>query len=158
HSSKPGFTVPMAQEAMQRTVASGETKEWWYGGGRLFQIFLQPIYFGAADEDLPLGLVALGYEIDERVAVDISRVAASQVAFRYGPNLVVSTVSTQQQAELIRSIGGMKVASDKPQPIDLAGERFLSSSVSLAMGASDGVTLTVLRSYDEATAFLRSLN
>lgn len=158
HTSKAGLSMPEAQEALQRTLAAGETRDWWYGSGRLFQVFLQPIYFGSAEDNLPLGIAAVGYEIDAQVAADIGRVAASRVAFRYDQTLVVSTISAEQQAEFTRtySISGAK--NGKPAEIELAGERFLSTSVSLPSGSSKGVTLTVLKSYDEATAFLRNLN
>lgn len=158
HTSRPGFTPSAAQEALRRTVAAGESRDWWYGSGRLFQVFLQPIYFGTAEENLPLGLVAVGYEIDGRVAADISRVSASHVAFRYVGDWVVSTVSPRQQAELARSTASLAQTPSRSQDVELAGEHYLSTSVSLPPGSSKGVTLTVLKSYDEATAFLHSLN
>jgi signal transduction histidine kinase len=158
HTSKPGFTAAEAQESLRRAVAGGESRDWWYGSGRLFEVFLQPIYFGPADENLPLGLLAVGYEIDDGVAADISRVAASQVAFQYGQHLVVSTVSAQQRNDLTRSIGRLAAAPGKPQEIQLGRERFLSTSVGMSSRNSNPVTLTVLKSYDEATAFLQRLN
>ena len=158
HTSKPGFTQAEAQESLRRAVANGESRDWWYGSGHLFEVFLQPIYFGTADENLPLGLVAVGYEIDDSVAADISRVAASQVAFQYGKNLVVSTVSAEQRSDLTRSIDRLVAARGRPQEIQLGRERFLSTSVGMSSGNSNLVTLTVLKSYDEATAFLQRLN
>lgn len=158
HTSRAGFSLPEAQEALQRTLAAGEMRDWWYGSGRLFQIFLQPIYFGTAEDNLPLGMVAVGYEIDGQVAADISRVAGSRVAFRYDRNLVVSTISAQQQDEFTNAYFASEPETAKPAEIELAGERFLATSVSLPSGSSKGVTLTVLKSYDEATAFLRNLN
>jgi signal transduction histidine kinase len=143
---------------LQRAVAGGESRDWWYGSGRLFQIFLQPIYFGTADDNMPLGMVAVGYEIDSGVAADISRVAASHVAFRYGADLVVSTVSPRQLGELPRAIGRMAAMSGASEDVELAGEHFRSSSVTLSPRNGKAVTLTVLKSYDEATAFLKSLN
>jgi signal transduction histidine kinase len=158
HTSRPGFTDAEAQACLRRSMATGESRDWWYGSGRLFQVFLQPIYFGRAEDNLPLGLVAVGYEIDDRVAADISRVAASQVAFRYEKNLVVSTVSAAQRKQLALSIDRLVAAQGGPEEIQLGRERFLSTSVGMSSGNSNLVTLTVLKSYDEATAFLQSLN
>jgi signal transduction histidine kinase len=158
HTATPGFSRGAAQEALQRTLSASVTRDWWYGSGRLFQIFLQPIYFGTPEDNLPLGMVAVGYEIDEKVAADIGRVASSRVAFRYDRSLVVSTVSAQQQAEFSRASSTLGPEGARPEEIELAGERFLSRSVSLPPGSSKGVTLTVLESYDEATAFLQNLN
>src|SRR6266567_8930047 len=44
------------------------------------------------------------------------------------------------------------------EQIQLGPERFLATSVSLSSGNSPAVTLTVLKSYDEATAFLQNMN
>ena len=152
HTARPGFTEAEAQQALARSWAGGESKGWWYGSGRLFQIFLQPIYFGAADDGLRIGIVAVGYEIDERVAVDVSRVAASQVAFRYGTHPVVSTIPAALQEDLARS-GAVPVGA---REIQLGRERFLATSVTLAAGSGELPALTVLKSYDQATAFLEA--
>lgn len=46
----------------------------------------------------------------------------------------------------------------KPDELQLGPERFLATSVVLSSENSPPVTLTVLKSYDEATAFLQNLN
>ena len=158
HTSRPGFIRAEAQQCLQRSIGSGEAKDWWRGSGRLFQVFLQPIYFGSADENVPMGLVVVGYEIDDRVASDISRVSASQVAFAYGKSLVVSTVQAQQREELVRAVGRLTAQGGGTRQLQLGNERFLATSVAMSPGDADRVTLTVLKSYDQATAFLESLN
>jgi len=158
HTSRGGFTDAEAQESLRHSLATGESRSWWYGSGRLFEVFLQPIYFGAADENMPLGMVAVGFEIDGRVAADISRVAASQVAFRYEKELVASTVPARQRGELSAQMDRLVAAGETPQEIQLGKEHFLSTAVRLPAGNVKGVTLIVLKSYDEATAFLESLN
>src|SRR5690242_10924604 len=67
HTSIPQFSRTEAQESIQRSLAKGETRDWWFGGGRLFQVFLQPIYFGAPNGNPPIGMLAVGYNIDEKV-------------------------------------------------------------------------------------------
>jgi signal transduction histidine kinase len=155
HTARPGFTEAEASDALARSWAASESKGWWYGSGRLFEIYLQPIYFGAADDGLRIGVVAVGYEIDERVAADISRVAASQVAFRYGTHPIVSTIPAALREDLARSGGDLAGAA---RVIQLGRERFLAASVMLGSGTGDVPALTVLKSYDQATAFLDSLN
>jgi len=154
HVARPGFTEQEAQEALGRSWAQGESKGWWFGSGRLFQIFLQPIYFGGSDDGVRIGIVAVGYEIDERVAADISRVAASQVAFQYGGHPVVSTIPAAIAGSLTQSLAETVGARE----IQVGRERFLATSVTLASGNGDLPVLTVLKSYDQATAFLDSLN
>ena len=158
HTSMPGFTKDEAQASLGGSLAKGEPQAWWFGSGHLFEVFLQPIYFGPAEENAPIGMLAVGYDIDNSVAEDVSRVSASRVAFRYGTNLVVTTVSAAQRADIVRQAGHLNGLDGKPQEIQLGAERFLETSVRLSSGSSPAVTLTVLKSYDDATAFLQSLN
>ncbi|MBI2816413.1 MAG: HAMP domain-containing histidine kinase [Acidobacteria bacterium] len=158
HSSEPRFPRNDAQELLRHFLDKQETRDWWYGGGQLFEVAFQPIYFGSPTEGTPLGILAVGYKVDERLAEDVSRVSSSRVAFRYGPMLVVSTLSAAQQTELARHGEHSTASASIPGEIELDGERFLRMSVDLAPGESPPITLSVFRSFDQATAFLQSLN
>src|SRR4051812_18226826 len=68
HVSGQGFGRDAAQASLAQSLRNGDSRAWWYGGGRLFEVFLQPIYFGSPEENSPLGTLAVGYEIDRRVA------------------------------------------------------------------------------------------
>jgi len=158
HTDTPEFSESQAQELLRRSLERGDTRDWWFAGGHLFQVSIRPIYFGDPTNGTELGLLAVGYEISQQVAVDIGRVAASQVAFRYGPALVVTTLKPAQRDELARLASQQAVAPSDPSDIDLGGERFLAASTDLALNGSLPVGLIVLKSYDQATAFLQSLN
>lgn len=154
-----GFTRSEAQGLLLRSLRHDEPRDWWFGRGHLFEVFIQPIYFGSSSDRTLLGVLAVGYEIDDRVAQDVSRIASSQVAFYYGPTVVVSTLSAPQQAELARQ-GELRrvVGALGAEDIDLGDERFLATSMELSPGSAPTVSLCVLKSYDRATAFLESLN
>src|SRR5438094_8927945 len=158
HTSTPGFTNDEAQEAILRSLASGESRDWWFGNGRLFEVFLQRIYFGSPEDDTPIGVLAVGYEIDNRVAADVSRVASSQVAFRYGPAMVVSTVSSGDRAYLEQRADQFFTSHSEPWEVQLGSERLLATSLRLVADNAHPVPLTVLKSFDEATAFLQNLD
>src|SRR6516225_9478589 len=148
-----------AQEFVRRSFNDGASRDWWFGSGHLFQVSIQPIYFGAPAQDTPLGIVAMGYEIDGRVAADVGRVASSQVVFRYGSTTAVSTLTPAQQAELSRQLERQPAGlAWGPLDIRLGAERFVATSVELAPGGASSVSLIVLKSYDQATAFLNNLN
>ncbi|HEY6304043.1 MAG TPA: ATP-binding protein [Terriglobales bacterium] len=136
-----------------------ETRHWWYVEGHLYEVFLQDIYFGPASGRHVLGYLLLGYEIDDHVARDLSRVAASEVAFRYGDVIVRSTLQPAQETALLR-VTPRTAAGGPPQgdQIWLGGERFLATAVDLPTPAEPALNLWVLKSFDQATAFLRSLN
>jgi len=96
-------------------------------------------------------MLAVGYAIDDEVAQNVSRVASSEVAFRYQKKLVVSTLPPARTAEF--------AAEDATaREIQLGPEKFLATSILLSAENSPAVTLTVLKSYDEATAFLKNMN
>jgi signal transduction histidine kinase len=136
-----------------------ETRHWWYVEGHLYEVFLQDIYFGPASGHHVLGYLLLGYEIDDRVARDLSRVAASEVAFRYGDSIVRSTLKPAQETELLQ-VAPRTAAGGPPQgdQIRLGEERFLASAVDLPTPGTPALNLWVLKSFDQATAFLSSLN
>jgi len=104
-----------------------------------------------------LGYVALGYEIDDRIAHDISQVAAGQVAFAAEHSIVCSTLTPAQEPELERKSAALG-SNQATDPIQLANERFLGTALELNPGGSLPVRLMVLKSFDQATAFLNHLN
>jgi signal transduction histidine kinase len=153
------ITVREGQDFFPLVVSREETRHWWYVEGHLYEVFLQDIYFGPASGHQVLGYLLLGYEIDDRVARDLSRVAASEVAFRYGDSIVRSTLKPAQEAELLR-VAPRTAAGGPPQGdlIRLGEERFLATAVDLPTPGTPALNLWVLKSFDQATAFLSSLN
>jgi signal transduction histidine kinase len=153
------ITVRQGQDFFPRVVSREETRHWWYVEGHLYEVFLQDIYFGPASRHQVLGYLLLGYEIDDRVTRDLSRVAASEVAFRYGDSIVRSTLKPAQESELLR-VAPRTAAGGPPQgdQIRLGEERFLATSVDLPTLGTPALNLWVLKSFDQATAFLSSLN
>ena len=153
------ITVREGQDFFPLVVSREETRHWWYVEGHLYEVFLQDIYFGPASGHQVLGYLLLGYEIDDRVARDLSRVAASEVAFRYGNSIVRSTLKPAQESELLR-VGPRTAAGGPPQgdQIRLGQERFLATAVDLPTPGTPALNLWVLKSFDQATAFLSSLN
>jgi len=97
------ISVREGQEFLPTVVSREETRHWWYVEGHLYEVFLQDIYFGPASQHQILGYLLVGYEIDDGVARDLSRVSASEVAFRYGDAIVRSTLKPAQEAELLRT-------------------------------------------------------
>ena len=153
------ITVREGQDFFPLVVSREETRHWWYVEGHLYEVFLQDIYFGPASGHQVLGYLLLGYEIDDSVARALSLVAASEVAFRYGDSIVRSTLKPAQESELLR-VAPRTAAGGPPQgdQIRLGQERFLASAVDLPTPGTPALNLWVLKSFDQATAFLSSLN
>jgi signal transduction histidine kinase len=155
----PGITRGMAQDLLESSLRTDQPSFWWHGAGHLYQVFLQPIYFGPAKNDTQLGVLCVGHEISESLAMELSRIASSQVTFFYGDTLVVSTLQPEQQSGLERLSPNLSDLSGLiPRGVRLGEEEFLATTVELAPGVSPFVRLSVLKSYDKAAAFLDSLN
>ena len=126
----------MAKASFAKTFNHDAAEHWWFGGHHLYEVFLKPIYFGPAAEDRQLGFLIVGYEIDERVASQVSRIASSQVVFYYADDIVRSTLPLLQESELVRQ-SSHPGSSAAPEDLRLGDEQFLSESIELARGHED---------------------
>lgn len=158
HSKAADFGRESAQNSLIGSLDRSSGNQWWFGNKHLFEISLQPIYAGPASDNQILGYLVVGYEIDDGVARELSQVAASQVAFLYGDTLVRSTLSPLQETDLIQKQHSLNENRPEAKEIQLGQERFLATRVDLAPGVTPPVQLSVLKSLDQATAFLGRLN
>jgi len=156
------ITIRQGQEFLPQVITQEETRHWWCVKGHLYEVFLQDIYFGPKSDRKVLGYLVLGYEIDDRFARELSRISASEVAFRHGDSIVRSTLKPAQETDLLRlpprTAAPNRRGSDQ---VRLGEERFQASSVELpgVIGKNPApLSLWVLKSFDQATAFLSSLN
>ncbi len=158
HTSMAGFTREMAQQRLPTVAQRTGQADWWIGGGRIYEVFVKPIYLGSPTDSPLLGFLAVGYEIDEPVVKQMGQLAGGQIVFAYGDTIVRSTLPQEQQNQFLAKSGEVSTGESEPaRQIELEGERFLARSFTLAPGRTP-VTLTVLKSYDKATAFLNRLN
>jgi|SRR5271157_46126 len=158
HARPGGLSRETAQPALAKMLEDEDLNRWWYGEGRLYQTFAQPIYFGSRVNGLVLGYLVIGAEVDERLAKQISRVTANQVAFSYNGEVVATTLDqTQARSAGLRTlISGAPAAI--PLDVDLGSEHFLGRTIDLAPTLPAAVRLSVLGSYDQQTEYLRRLN
>jgi len=158
HTKSLGFTREMAQAYFTKTLADEDANRWWYGGHHLYQTFVQPIYFGSRTDGSLLGFLVLGDETDSRLAGEISKVAAGQVAFSYNGEILATTLPQLQaeSASLRALVSALPLA--KPADVQLGNEHYLGTSLDLSPPNATPVRLTVLGSYDREAQFLTSLN
>jgi len=157
-SNVPGLDFASAQMLLGKSLERSDAKDWWFGGGHLYEVWIQPIYFGSTSQNMTVGLLALGHEVNARAAQEFASVASSEVAFAFEGTPVASTLNPSLQAELARQIRGHKPnSSGNEQEIQLGSERYLAETVDLSNGGPV-VSLTVLKSFDKATVFLNELN
>jgi signal transduction histidine kinase/ActR/RegA family two-component response regulator len=148
------FPPAIAQQMAARSVRRGETSSWWFGGGNLYQVVLQPFYEDASTKKNLLGFVVVGRSIDQRAVTDLSRSASTDIVFQYGDEVAVGTLDPLKQADLPHQLH-QHLAS--PQ-LNLRGEQFYTASFNLTPDASSGASLVVLKSYNELEGYLQRLN
>ena len=154
HSTSPPFPLAAAQEMVSRSVNRGEASGWWFSDRSLYQVVLQPFYDGAPRKKNLLGIVVVGRLIDERAAADLGRIASSDVVFRHGGKVAVSTLPPLKEMELAQQIHDHFTTTQ----VYLGKERYYASSVELTPGLQPAADLIVLKSYNEAAAYLQRLN
>jgi signal transduction histidine kinase/CheY-like chemotaxis protein len=158
-SSSPGFSVDAARDSLRASLARGNVWDWWFSGGHLYQIWLQPVYFGDQSNETLLGFLAIGQEVDKSQARNFSNVASSEAVFRYGNEIAASTLSTEANVSLEQQFrAGIGNRLGTEQEIQIGSERYLGTTVRLSYGAGTPVSLSVLKSFDRATTFLKQLN
>ena len=148
-----------AQGLLRHSLDRRESQNWWFGGGHLYEVYIQPIYFGAPSQNLTVGLLAVGHEVNERAAKEFASIASSEVAFNIGDTLVASTLGRVDQSQLARKLRERaQASSNDAQEFQLGSERYLARTVNLSSQGEPVVSLTVLKSFDKATLFLSELN
>jgi len=160
HTNTPGFTREAAQKYFEQSLEEdrGESSHWWLGEHHLYQTFIQPVYRGSRTEGTLLGFLVVGYEINGRLAAEVSKVAGSKVAFSCGDEVIATTLpATQAQGGNLKAFitaSPQEAAHD----VQIGSERFLATSLDLSGSQTTPVRLSVLESYDQATKFLDQLN
>lgn len=160
HTKTPGFTRDAAEKYFQQSLEEerAESSHWWLGSHHLYQTFIEPVYRGSRTDGTLLGFLVIGYEIDNRLAASVSKVAGSQVAFSCGNDVVATTLPADQvRGENIQVLITGSV-QEEPHDIEIGKERFLATSLELSGPRTARVRLSVLGSYDQATRFLGDLN
>ena len=156
HTKAPGISREQAQQLLNRRGPVQEPLQWWLADGHLYEVVLAPIYFGPSSQNASLGLVAVGYEMNATVARQVGQIAASDVAIVRGDQVVVSTLDAAQTRALASHVALGAIPAG-PANWKLGNETFIIASLPANPAGTPPVTIMVMRSYDQATAFLNNL-
>ena len=154
HSTAAVFPTAVTEEMLRRSLSQGNTSAWWISNRIVYQVVLQRFYDGPPIKSNLQGVVVVGRSMDTRAAGEFSRISSSQIIFRYGKDVVVSSLSALQEQEALGQIQGQPAQ----EQVYLGGERFLTSSLDLTPGSDPGANLILLKSYRQAAAYLERLN
>ncbi len=157
HSSSPTVDTQARRVLLSEFPQRPDKSAWSLIAGRLFETVSRPIYFGPASQSHSLGTLIVGYEINDKVTKSVADIAASQVAFQYGQNIVASTlplIETKRIPALMQEITSNEHVFSE---VRIDGERFLAASLALE-DSPIPVRLIVLKSLDQATQFVTEVS
>jgi len=158
HTRTAGLTREDADKYFHQSLDEEDRSHWWYGAHHLYQVFVQPVYFGSKVDGRLFGFLVIGDEIDNRLAQDVAKVAASQVAFSYGNEIVATTLDpSQTQSQGLQNLLTAATQAE-PRDIDVGTEHFLGTTLELSGRQAVPVRLCVLGSYDQAAKALNQIN
>jgi signal transduction histidine kinase len=125
--------------------------------GNLYEIAVQPLYFGNATAGTRLGYVLLGYAVDRRLAEEVSQATSAEVIFYVKRTMVATTLDERYKAESVRRTDDL-LSSGTGEDTWFGGERFVHAAVLLSGTSEPRVQLVVLKSYDQASQYVTHLD
>ena len=156
--ARRSFRATPRKRRLRRYLAGGNAQDWWFGGGHLFQVFLQPVSLGDAETGYPSGCSPSATRSIRRSRPTF---AASRRARSPLPT-TVSSWSTPSARTFTRTCRRWLPAARARwawrATRSLARNGYSARTVSLTRGTTAPVTLTVLKSLAGASAFLENLN
>jgi signal transduction histidine kinase len=159
HMTKPGWSVEIAEHDLKRSTDAGEDASWWYDDGRLYWVFLHPITAGAGSTTQPLGLLAVGYQVDSAVAQQLSVAAGNQIALTTSDTVIASTLPERDAAELQRRMrSGAFSSTNTSGDISLDTDQYAYSSVLLHGSSPAPVRCYVMMPLVPVNSFIKRLN
>ena len=158
HVSEPGWQSTVAEADIKKSIEQDDDAAWWYGNGRLYRVFLRPIFAGNDGNQRQLGIVAVGYQIDERVAKELAQASGSQIALAADDKIIASTLSPQNEKVLQTDVRPGLEAVSGSREIMLGGEPYQAAAILIYQGPPASVRCYVLMSLQPVNAFLDRLN
>jgi len=159
HMTRPGWSAETAERDLKRSTDVGEDASWWYDDGRLYWVFLHPITSGAGSTTQPLGLLAVGYQVDSAVAQQLSVAANNQIALATSDTVIASTLPARDAAELQRRLeSGVFSSTITSGQITLDTDQYAYSSVLLHGSSPAPVRCYVMMPLVQENSFIKRLN
>lgn len=159
HMTKPGWSAQTAERDLKRSTDVGEDASWWYDDGRLYWVFLHPITSGAGPTVQPLGLLAVGYQVDSAVAQQLSVAAQNQITLTTNDTVIASTLPERDTAEFQRRMrSGAFSSTSTSGEIALDTDQYAYSSVLLQGSSPAPVRCYVMMPLVPVNSFIKHLN
>jgi signal transduction histidine kinase/ActR/RegA family two-component response regulator len=156
HTAADGLSA----EAAKPLLLDSETqRDWWVLAGHVFDVSLSDITAGEGTSRHALGRVVLGRELSLQSLADAGSFGKSEILVQQQGRPVLGSVPLSMWGSFGSELAKRPATAGSRNHTDvvtIAGERYVYSSVELP--GTHPIQLYSLRSYDQATGFLRSLN
>jgi signal transduction histidine kinase len=157
--TQEGLNRGAAESYLRTSLRDEQESAWWYSGGRLYWVFLRPITAGTGSNAKVLGLVAIGYETNSRIAEQLGFVAESKIVLVADNRIIASTFSPEEEALIQKRITARELLnSGNPTEVDLGEDTYQVARVTLQANPPSPVESYVFISLTRPMAFLRKLN
>ena len=157
--TQKGLDRDAAENDLKTSLQAGQESSWWYSGGRLYWIFLRPILAGTGADAKVLGLVAIGYETNSRIAEQLGFVAESKIVLLADDRIIASTFSPEEEAVIQRRIAARELRpSEATSDVTVGQDTYQVARVTLQANPPLPVECYVFISLTRPMAFLRQLN
>lgn len=147
--------VPLTAVKRLQQSSTG-TQDWWFLGGHLFDVSFANIVSGAGSEQRALGRVLIGREITATSLSENSMFSDSWLAFVRDGKILQGTIPIARHSQFESWFAQSPPTGTSASDFLLGNERYIAHFVQL--DGDHPVQLFFLRSYDQATIFLNSLN
>ena len=159
HSNRgPALGDDLVAPGVQACMAYSEDPCMIAFGRSLYELSIQPLYFGPPANGSQLGYVVLGYAIDHQLAREVSEAAAADVTFLVDGETAATTVPSARLSDLSLRTQTLDATHALPQRIQLGGETYMAAASKLPAAGRAEVQLVVLKSYDRASEYLQRVN
>ena len=159
HAKRPGWTSAQAEQELKSSLERDPENAWWYSGGQLYRVVSRPISIGPDTTGRQLGTLAVGYEVDSKLAEQLAMDSGAQIVLSTPDQVIASTLPTGEQHELQLWIARQKVSPQSAsQELALGASQYEIASVLINGESPVPIRFYVLLSLNPSNLFLEDLN
>jgi signal transduction histidine kinase len=154
----PKLSDASVTSGLQACMTSAEEACMIAFGQSLYELSIQPLYFGPPENGSYLGYVIIGYAIGRQVAGEVSEAAAADVVFLVNGEVAATTLPAPRLSDLRQHSPILADVGAAPRKMQLGGEVYIAAAAALPAAGQEKIQIVVLKSYDRASEYLGRVN
>jgi signal transduction histidine kinase len=159
HAKQTGWTSAQAERELKASLERDPETAWWYSGGQLYRVVYREISIGPDTTSRQLGTLAVGYEVDSKLAEQLAMDSGAQIVLSTPDRVIASTLASREQDELQKWIAEQKLSPQSAsQELALGSSQYEVASVLINGESPVPIRCYVLLSMNPSNLFLEELN